>query len=160
MKEKEKINWEEKIGALLKSVKISEDDFRRKKASSAIHDRILEAIQDKWNKVKSPVLEEKAFQIDFVGRSFARHGKIELAIEVDTWYKPIGNWVKLLDINAPNKMWIYVCREKAKADENFKNALKEFRKLAKLRREDKTNNVTIFMKAVGRTDIKKQYLYR
>ncbi len=158
MKEKEKINWEEKIGALLKSVKISEDDFRRKKASSVIHDRILEAIQDEWNEVKGPVLEEKAFQIDFVGRSFARHGKIELAIEVDTWHKPTGNWVKLLDINAPSKMWIYVCRWKAKADENFKNALKEFRKLARLRCEDKTNNVTIFMKAVGRTDIKKQYL--
>lgn len=156
---KEKINWEEKIETILKNIKISEKDFRRKGATSTIHSRILEDIQDEWNKCKGPVLEEKAFQIDFVGRNFARHGKIELAIEVDTWFKPIGNWVKLLDINAPNKIWIYICKEKAKADNNFKTAIKQFRKLAKLRGEEKTNNVTIFMKVSGRIDIKKIHLF-
>ena len=160
MKEKAKINWEEKIENILKNIKITEDDFRRKGATSTIHSKILEDIQDEWNKCKEPVFEERAFQIDFVGRSFARQGKIELAIEVDTWFKPIGNWVKLLDINAPNKVWIYVCREKDKAESNLQIALREFRKLAKLRCEDKTNNVTIFMKVSGKTDgIKKHYLF-
>lgn len=158
MKEKEKINWEKRIEVSLKNIGICEADFRRRGATSDIHKKILEAIQEEWNKVK-PAFMERAFQIDFVGRSFAQHGKIELVIEVDTWWNPIGNWVKLLDINAPDKMWIYITREEAKADENFQNAIKEFRRLAKLRGEDKTNNVTLFMKAAGKTDIKKQYLF-
>ena len=84
-----------------------------------------------------------------------------MAIEVDTWFRPIGNWVKLLDINALEKIWIYLCGEKeeTRADENFENAVKEFRRLAKLRREDKTNNVVIFMKAVSKPRIEKQYLF-
>lgn len=108
---------------------------------------------------KEPVMEERAFQIDFVGRSFARHGKIELAIEVDTWYKPLGNWVKLLDVSATVKMWIYVCREKDRANERLQEALREFRKLARYRGEDEANNVVIFMKVAGEAGVRKHYLF-
>lgn len=154
------INWEEKIENILKGIQITDEDFRRKGATSEIHSRILDAIQDEWNKSKMPVLEERAFQIDFVGRTFPRHGKVELAIEVDTWFKPTGNWVKLLDINSANKVWIYICKEKDKAQKYFEDAIKRFRKLANLRKEDKTNNVTLFMKVANEKGIKKTYLFK
>jgi len=157
--EKKDIKWEEKIENILRSTEISDEDFRRRGATSTIHARILEALEEEWNNCRQPVLEERAFQIDFVGRTFARHGKVELAVEVDTWFKPTGNWVKLLDINATNKFWIYVCRETDKADIHFEDAIKEFRKLATLRKEDKSNNVTIFMKVPGKAEIEKRYLF-
>ena len=128
-------DWDGIIQKVLENTKINEADFKRKGATSEIHDRILEAIGDEWNKCRSPSFEERAFQIDFVGRTFPRHGKVELAIEVDTWWKPTGNWVKLLDITAEKKIWIYLCKEKEKAQNYFNNALKNFRKLAKLRGE-------------------------
>jgi hypothetical protein len=78
---------------------------------------------------------------------------------VDTWHKPLANWVKLLDINAVAKMWIYICREKERANERLQEALGEFQKLAGYRREDKTNNVVIFMKVAGESDVKKCYLF-
>lgn len=152
-------NWEEKVEKILEGIKITESDFKRKGASSEIHARILEAVQDEWNKCRNPVFEERAFQIDFVGRTFSRHGKVELAIEVDTWWKPTGNWVKLLDINSANKIWIYVCREKDKASKQFESAVKNFRKLAKLRGEDNANNVTLFMKVADERDVKKFRLF-
>ena len=152
-------NWEEKVEKILEGIKITESDFKRKGASSEIHARILEAVQDEWNKCRNPVFEERAFQIDFVGRTFSRHGKVELAIEVDTWWKPTGNWVKLLDINSANKIWIYVCREKDKASKQFESAVKNFRKLAKLRGEDNANNVTLFMKVADEKDVKKFRLF-
>jgi hypothetical protein len=151
--------WEERIEKILESITITEGDFKRKGASSEIHARILEVVQDEWNKCRSPVFEERAFQIDFVGRTFSRHGKVELAIEVDTWWKPTGNWVKLLDINAVNKIWIYVCREKDKASKYFENAVKDFRKLAKLRGEDNTNNITLFMKVADQKTVYKHHLF-
>lgn len=157
-KEKE-INWEEKVEDILKHTKFTEADFKRSGATSTIHARVIEALRDEWSKCKEPVMEERAFQIDFVGRSFARHGKIELAIEVDTWHKPIGNWVKLLDINAVFKIWIHICKEKDRADERLQEALKEFRKLARYRGEDETNNVVIFMKVAGESDARKYYLF-
>ena len=82
-----------------------------------------------------------------------------MAIEVDTWWKPTGNWVKLLDIIAVNKIWIYVCREKDKASKHFGRALKNFRKLAKIRGEDDTNNVTLFMKVADQKTVKKYHLF-
>ena len=156
----EKISdWEEKVEKILEGTKITESDFKRKGASSEIHARILEAVQDEWNRCRNPVFEERAFQIDFVGRTFSRHGKVELAIEVDTWWKPTGNWVKLMDINSTNKVWIYVCREKDKASKQFESAVKNFRKLAKLRGEDSANNVTLFMKVADEKTIKKFRLF-
>lgn len=159
MKKKNEINWEDKLANILKNIKITEDDFKRSGASSLIHTKVLDAVRDEWCKSKEPVMEERAFQIDFVGRSFPRHGKIELAIEVDTWHKPLGNWVKLLDINATTKMWIHICRDKDKAYERIQEALKEFRKLAQYRSENKTNNVVVFMKVSGESDVKKHYLF-
>jgi len=157
--EEKTISWEEKIENILKGIKITDKDFKRTGATSSIHSRILDAIQDEWNRTKTPVIDERAFQIDFVGRTFARHGKVELAIEVDTWFKPTGNWVKLLDINSPNKIWIYVCKEKDKAQKYFKEAIKRFRKLADLRKEDKTSNVTLFMKVADGKDVEKTHLF-
>ena len=153
------LNWEEKIENVLKSIEITDEDFRRKRATSEIHSRILEATDDEWNRSRTPRFEERAFQIDFVGRTFPRHGKIELAIEVDTYYKPTGNWVKLLDINSDNKIWIYVCREKDKASKYFEDGTKQFRRLAMLRKEDKTNNVTLFMKVAGKKPVVKRHLF-
>ena len=152
-------DWEEVIENVLKNIKITEADFKRKGATSEIHDRVLEGIEDEWNKSRSPSFEERAFQIDFVGRTFPRHGKVELAIEVDTWWKPTGNWVKLLDITARKKVWIYLGKEKEKAQKHFENAIKNFRKLAKLRREDNTNNVTIFMKVADEKIVRKRHLF-
>jgi len=156
---KEEINWEATVENILGSIEIAEEDFRRSGAMSTIHARVLDTLRDEWSKCKEPVMEEKAFQIDFVGRSFPRHGKIELAIEVDTWHKPLGNWVKLLDINATTKMWVYICRERGKANERLQGALREFQRLARYRGEDKTNNVVIFMKVAGESDVKKAYLF-
>lgn len=150
-------SWEDKIQEILENIEISEEFFRRR-GSSDIHSKILEELENTWNESR-PRLEERAFQIDFVGRTFARHGKIELAVEVDTWFTPTGNWVKLLDINSSNKIWIYVCREKDRANEFLERALKEFRKLADMRRETKENNVTIFMKTVNKKEIEKHHLF-
>lgn len=152
-------SWEEKIEKILENVKIVESDFKRRGASSEIHTRILESVMDEWNKCRNPVFEERAFQMDFVGRTFSRHGKIELAIEVDTWWKPIGNWVKLLDINSANKIWIYICREKEKALKQFEGSIKNFRKLAKLRGENDANNVTLFMKVADGKGVQKSHLF-
>ena len=160
MKKNTEINWEVKVEDILKNIKMTEEDFRRSGATSTIHARVLDAVQNEWNKIKQPVIDERAFQIDFVGRNFPRHGKIELAIEVDTWYKPLGNWVKLLDINALAKIWIYICKEKARAQGRYQEALKEFRKLAEYRKEDKKNNVVIFMKVAGESDVKKEWLFK
>jgi hypothetical protein len=151
MQKEERLDWPATIERILKDTKITEDDFRKKGATSVIHSKILESLEDRWMRSKAPVLEERGFQIDFVGRSFARHGKIELAVEVDTGFKPTGNWVKLLDISAKDKVWIYVCRQREKAESNLETALTEFRRLARLRHEDKANNVTIFMKVSGET---------
>jgi hypothetical protein len=155
----EEISWEDRIEKILKNIEITDEDFKRKGATSEIHSRILDAIDDDWNKSRTPRFEERAFQIDFVGRSFARHGKIELAVEVDTWFKPTGNWVKLLDINSVDKIWIYVCKEKDKARKYFEDAIKQFRRLATLRNEGKTNNVTIFMKVTGEKAVIKKHLF-
>jgi len=156
---KEKINWGREIEIILKNVKITEEDFKRRGATSAIHSRILDDIREIWERYKGPAFEERAFQIDFVGRGFPRYGKIELAIEVDTWFKPSGNWVKLLDINATDKFWIYICREKDKSEKNLQIALKEFRRLAKARAESKSNNIMIFMKVSDKIKIEKHYLF-
>jgi len=153
----EKINWEEVIERILKTVEANPEQFSKKKASSSIHSIVLEEIRNEWNKYH-PTFEEKTQLIDFVGRTFSRHGKVELAVEVDTWHKRADSWVKLLDISASNKFWIYLCRDKERAEEFFNEAVKEFRELAKLRREDKSNNVTIFMKVAG-GDVKKTYLF-
>jgi len=142
-------SWQARIENILRNTKITEEDFRRKGGASTVHSRILESIEEEWNQTKQPVYEEKGFQIDFVGRTFSRHGKIELAVEVDTWWRPTGNWVKLLDINAPDKVWVYVCKDEEKAKRNLENALGQFRRLAKLRGEKKINNVTILMKVAG-----------
>jgi hypothetical protein len=158
MQEKERTDWLATIERILTDAKITEDDFKKKGATS-VHSRILESLQEEWSRLKEPVFEERAFQIDFVGRTFPRHGKIELAVEVDTWFKPSGNWVKLLDINARDKVWIYLSREKEKAQSNFQTAISEFRRLAKVRGEDKVNNVTIFMKVSGETAPAKKCLF-
>jgi len=155
----EAINWEDKIEEILKNIEITEGDFKRKGATSLIHSKILEAVDDEWNKYRTPRIEERAFQIDFVGRTIERYGRIELAIEVDTWFKPIGNWVKLLDINSESKIWIYVCREKEKAEKYFEDAIKRFRKLSNLRNEEKINNVTLFMKVADKKVIVKRHLF-
>jgi len=158
MKKKDKINWENKVENILKSIEITEEDFKRSRATSLIHKKVLDAVGNEWNISREPVMEEIGFQMDFVGRVFPRHGKIELAMEVDIWNKPLRNWVKLLDINATTKIWIYLCREKNRAIDRIQEARKEFRKLALLRREDKTNEVVIFMKVSGERDVKKYYL--
>jgi hypothetical protein len=157
MMSEEKINWEESIERILKTVEAKPEQFRKKKAFSSVHSIVLEEIRNEWNKYH-PTFEEKTQLIDFVGRTFPRHGRIELAVEIDTWHKRADSWVKLLDINASNKFWIYLCRDKERSEEFFNEAVKGFRELAKLRREDKTNNVTIFMKVAG-GDVKKTYLF-
>lgn len=159
MNREQETNWEVEVEGILKSIEIAEADFRRSGATSSIHARVLDALRDRWSECKEPVMEERAFQIDFVGRSFARQGKIELAIEVDTWHKPLGNWVKLLDVTATAKMWIYVCREKDRANERLQGALREFRTLARYRGEDETNNVVIFMKVAGEAGVRKHHLF-
>jgi len=153
----EKINWEEKIERILTNLEVKPEQFRKKKAFSSVHSIVLEEIRNEWNKYH-PTFKEKTQLIDFVGRTFPRHRKIELAVEIDTWHLSDNSWVKLLDVNALNKFWIYLCRDKEKAEEFFNEAIKEFRELAKLRKEDKSNNVTIFMKIAG-GEMKKTYLF-
>ena len=153
----EKINWEEVIERILTNLEVKPEQFRKKKASSSAHSLVLEAIKDEWNRYR-PTFEEKTQLIDFVGRRFSRHGQIELAVEIDIRHKKANSWTKLLDINASNKFWIYLCRDKEKAEEFFNEAVKQFRAIAGLRKEDKSNNVTIFMK-VADGDVKKTYLF-
>jgi len=155
----EMMTWEDKIENILETINFTDEDFKRKGATSEIHSRILEAIDDEWNRTSIPRFEERAFQIDFVGRTFARHGKMVLAIEVDTYFKPTGNWVKLLDINSENKIWIYVSKERDRANSDFESAVKQFRKLAKLRNEDENNQVIIFMKVAEQKGVIKRHLF-
>jgi len=155
----EKLDWEKIIEEILGRIQVSEDYFKRKGATSEIHNRVVEAIRNEWTKRRRPSIEERAFKIDFVGRTFDRYGKVELAVEVDTWWKRYGSWVKLLDINAEKKIWIYICKDMEKSEDYFVRALSSFRELAELRKEDITNNVTIFMKVAGKEGVKKAHLW-
>ncbi len=155
----EDVNWDEKIEEILKTINIEENDFKKIKGTSQVHEKIIEAIEEEWGKYRQPILKEKKQFLDFVGRHQPQYGKIELVVEVDTWHKQLDSWRKLLDINAKKKIWIYLAKNPKKADENFEEALKEFRKLAKIRGEDMSNNVTIFMKVQGRQEVKKCYLF-
>jgi len=152
------LSWEERVENVLRATKITEVDFKEK-GSSSLHERILDALKEEWNKCRTPVLQETAFQIDFVGRISPGYGKMELTVEVDTWFKPIRNWIKLLDINASNKIWVYLCREKDKATAHLEDGIKEFRKLARLREENKDNNITIYMKVADEKELVKRHLF-
>ena len=94
------------------------------------------------------------YGIDVVGRDWER-GKILLAIEVDTWFRPYGSWMKLSDIRSEDKVWIYLTNDK-KAQENFEDAIKEIRALLKARGEDKTTfgNFAVFLKTPDPKDFK------
>jgi len=155
----EDVNWDEKVEEILKMMNIDENDFKRIKGASQVHEMIIEAIEEEWSKHRQPIFKEKKQLLDFVGRQIPHYGKIELVVEVDTWHKPSDNWRKLLDINAKKKIWVYLAKNPKEADENFEEALREFRKLAKIRGEDKSNNVTLFMKVPGRQEVKKRYLF-
>ena len=56
-------------------------------------------------------------------------------------------------------MWIYVCKEKDKANTYFEDAIKQLRKLANLRKEDESNNITLFMKVADKKGVKKKHLF-
>ena len=56
------IDWEVKIEKILKDVAITDEAFKRKGATSAIHSKILDAIDDEWNKTGIPRFEERPFQ--------------------------------------------------------------------------------------------------
>ncbi|MEM2819136.1 MAG: hypothetical protein QXK19_05340 [Nitrososphaerota archaeon] len=155
----EDVDWDEKVEEVLKTMNIEEDDFKRIKGASQVHKKIIEAIEEEWNKHRQAIYKEKKQLLDFVGRQAPQYGKIELAVEVDTWHKPSDNWRKLLDICAKKKIWIYLARNPKEADDNFEEALKEFRKLAKIRGENESNNVTMFMKVPRRQEVKRRYLF-
>ncbi|MEM3952766.1 MAG: hypothetical protein QXP74_05095 [Nitrososphaerota archaeon] len=155
----EDVNWDEKIEEILKTINIEENDFKKIKGTSQVHEKIIEAIEEEWGKYRQPIFKEKKQLLDFVGRQTPQYGKIELVVEVDTWHKPSDNWRKLLDICAKKKVWIYLAKNPKEANENFEEALREFRKLAKIRGEDKSNNVTIFMKVPGQQEVEKRYLF-
>lgn len=68
-------------------------------------------------------------------------------MEVDTWFKAYGSWIKLADICSVNKIWVYLTNDK-KAQENFEEAVSEINALLKARNEDKATfgNFVAFMK--------------
>ena len=144
------------VTKLLEKLKIKEGDFKEKLRGKYIaHERIIDELTEKWRATNgfgeaiiaySP--KGGTYGIDFLGREFER-GRILLAVEVDSWFRTVGSWMKLSDIRSKNKIWIYITDwEEDKARQNFGEAINEIKALLRSRKEDKVDfgNFVAFMK--------------
>jgi len=137
------------IKTLLKGLSLNEADYRKKSTDpGSAHGKIIEKLKEYWFD-KYPYIEKYGLQnIDFLGKEAQPEGHILVAVEVDAgWWRAIGSCVKLANIRAKNKIWIYVTAEE-NAEENFKRALKDIQKLLKMRNETKESfgNFVAFLK--------------
>jgi hypothetical protein len=132
----EKSEWLEKIINKIKDIVLESEDFKKKgiskKSVSLAHEKITDMLEelmeyDPWS---------KRYGIDFINREERAYGKIRLAVEVDSWWRPHGSWMKLADIRAENKLWIYITNS-PEADRFFENGLKELSRFLKSRKESK-----------------------
>lgn len=142
------------IKELLEKLEINEEDFKGKSgAVKKAHKKVTDAILTAWRETNGWGTAKAAFTpkggtygIDVIGRDWER-GRIVLAVEVDTWFRAYGSWMKLADIRAANKIWVYLTNDK-RAQENFEEAISEINALLKARSEDKATfgNFVAFMK--------------
>ena len=115
-----------------------------------IHDKILKLLQNSLEGHFRPKLGD--YGIDLVIREDGKYpwGKIELAVEVDTWWRPVRSWLKLLDVRAAGKMWIYVPlkRDFDRADKRFEEAVGILTELVRSRGEtaDSAGRLVAIMK--------------
>lgn len=131
------------IKELIEKLEINEEDFKVKIGTvKKAHKKVVDAISTAWHETNGWGLAKVAFApkggtygIDFVGREWEQ-GKISLAVEVDTWFRPYRSWMKLTDIRSINKIWVYLTNDK-RARENFEEAISEINALLKARGEDK-----------------------
>lgn len=141
LSEQDVILW--KIKELLERLNLQEGDFKGKigtvkRAHKKVTDEVLKAWRETngFGKAKAAFTPKGGtYGIDIVGRDWER-GKILLAMEVDTGFRPYSSWMKLLDIRSENKVWVYLTNDK-KADDNFVDAIGEINALLKSRGEDK-----------------------
>jgi hypothetical protein len=142
------------IKKLLEKLSIREKDFKEKVGTvKQAHKKVTDEILKAWRESNGFGKARAAFTpkggtygIDIVGRDWER-GKILLAVEVDTWFRPYHSWMKLSDIRSENKIWIYLTNDK-KAQYNFNEAINEIKALLNSRGEDKTTfgNFVAFLK--------------
>jgi len=144
------------IENFLTELKLTVEDFRgRVGATRGAHRKVTEGILENWRRTEGFGLAKIPFAprggtygIDVIGRDYER-GKILMSVEVDTWHRPYGSWMKLLDIRSDNKFWIYVTsRPEQKARDNFKESIGEIRALIGARKDQKPTlgNFVAFLK--------------
>ncbi len=104
-----------------------------------VHQKIRESLAKKASTfVDYPVLKYGQHDIDVLIRRRAGGDKILLAAEVDTGHLPYGNWVKLMDIRADNKMWIYITHY-PQVKELLKESNEKFQEILRWRNEDSSS---------------------
>jgi len=123
---------------LVKRLEVSREDYEppgKHGEKAPIHDKILKYIRDGFEEHYTPKLGD--YGIDLVIREAYPSGRIILAVEVDTWWKPFRSWLKLLDIRSENKIWVYAPSrwDYGRAEERFERAVDELEDLVKRRRE-------------------------
>ena len=126
----------------LEKLKLKKEDFKKKGPKGVIraHAKVVDALRDAWDETDgfgtgaSFEYERVTHGIDFVGRG--PHDRIAVAVEVDRLRRPTRSWIKLSDIRAKVKVWVYITPESIdRAEWEFKEAIKAFRRLLKHRRE-------------------------
>ena len=128
------------VTEILRDLQLRKEDFERKRGKT-VHQRVIDKISEEWNKTSGfgrgvkPDLDPVALSIDFVGREYP-DGKILLAIEVDTWKRHRHSLLKLADVRAESKIWIYATNDIA-AKSHFEKTIGEIRSLLRTRNEDK-----------------------
>jgi hypothetical protein len=144
------------IEDFLKKLELTAEDFRGKVGGiTGAHRKVTEGILKRWRETDGFGIAKIAYTprgrtygIDVIGRDYER-GKILMSVEVDTWHRPIGSWMKLLDIRSENKVWIYVTKQpKEKAEENFRESIEEIKALISARKEEShtMGNFVAFLK--------------
>ena len=123
---------------ILKEAVVNENDYipaGKSGEKAPIHDKILKLLQESLEGHFRPKLGD--YGIDLVIREEYPCGKLELAVEVDTGWRPVRSWLKLLDVRAAGKMWVYVPpkRDFGRADKRFEEAVRTLAKLVRSRGE-------------------------
>ncbi len=103
------------VKELLDGLKIIDEDFKEKglarRGEKRAHEAVIDALEKMWRGKYGFVKEEAKLNIDFIGRE-KMYGKIVLATEVDTYWDATRNWLKLCDVRADYKAWIYIDSDK------------------------------------------------
>lgn len=129
-----KNDWFDQILDVIKRVSITDEDLEKKgeinKTVTMAHEKITNALIgstefDPWS---------KRYGIDFISRKRLAYGQMRLAVEVDTWWKPHGSWIKLADVRSENKVWVYITKDE-NAEKNFERGLKEIQRFLNSRNE-------------------------